>query len=151
MTKHTMVTLRLHRNGVILAVVFAILFAILIFVAGYLFGTRRGAAIALAKPTPPKTGVPKIVAPKVPTTDKAFTAAVAVRVGLFSAEADAKALVQRLAASKVTATIAPLPTDAGPTLYLVLVGRYTNRRAAAAAAAALAEEHELDTAVVPVE
>jgi hypothetical protein len=181
MTKHSMVTLRLHRKGVILVVVFSLLLAVLIFFAGFLFGTRRGgSSFAVAKPTlpkvavpqvaVPKVAVPKVAAPKLPALAvPAVTAtraaalggealgevvaqnAVAVRAGMFPDEADAKALVQRLAAGKIAATIVPMPMDSGPTLYLVLVGRYTNRREAAAAASWLANEYALETAVMPVE
>lgn len=40
MTKHKMVTLRLHRSGVLLVILLAILFAILIFVAGCVTGMQ---------------------------------------------------------------------------------------------------------------
>jgi cell division septation protein DedD len=162
-----MVTMRLHRKGVILAIVFALVFAILIFAVGYMTGMSRGMKIALKAPAVPKIAVPKVVVPKLPSATATTATAtagqdarpvaggtpavrVAIRVGVFPAEEDAKALVQRLAASKVTATISPMPTDAGPTLYLVLVGRYTSRREAAAAAAELERNEGLDTAVVPV-
>lgn len=167
-----MVTMRLHRKGVILAIVFGLIFAILIFAVGYMAGMSRGMKLALTKPAVPKIAVPKIVPPKiaVPKLPGTATAApgttagqdarpkaggtpavpLAVRAGVFPAEEDAKALVQRLAGNKITATIAPLPTDAGPTLYLVLVGRYTSRREAAAAAAELERNEGLNTAVVPI-
>jgi septal ring-binding cell division protein DamX len=58
--------------------------------------------------------------------------------------------VQRLAVSKLEATVLPVATESGPTLYIVLVGRYANRAEAAAAAAELGRRQGLDTAVVPL-
>jgi len=169
-----MVTMRLHRSGVILVIVFALLLAVLIFAAGYLTGMTRGMKIALQTPAVPKVAVPKVAVPKVPaialpgskdkaappTTSAAAAAPAAtatqpaemltIRVGVFPSEEDAKALVQQLALGKVEATIAPLATDAGPTLYLVLAGRYTSRREAAEAAAELERKQGVGTAVMPL-
>ncbi len=172
-----MVTMRLHRSGVVLVVVFALLIAILIFAAGYLVGMSRGVKIALAKPAVPKIATPKLPTAKLPTAKlptaklpalpgakapvAATTAAaatetapppptLAIRAGVFPVEADAKALVQRLAVSKLEATVLPVVTESGPTLYLVLVGRYASRAEAAAAAAELGRRQGLDTAVVPL-
>jgi cell division septation protein DedD len=170
-----MVTMRLHRSGVVLAVVFALLIAILIFAAGYLVGMSRGVKIALAKPAVPKIATPKLPTAKLPTAKlpalpnaKAPAAAsataaaatdsaaplpeptLAIRAGVFPVEDDAKALVQRLTASKLDATVLPVATESGPTLYMVLVGRYASRAEAAAAAAELGRRQGLDTAVVPL-
>lgn len=168
-----MVTMRLHRSGVILVIVFALLIAILIFAAGYLVGMSRGVKIALAKPAVPKIATPKLPTAKLPTaklptakapaaattTDTAATPAtetapppptLAIRAGVFPVEEEAKALVQRLTASKLEATVLPVATESGPTLYIVLVGRYATRAEAAAAAAELGRRQGLDTAVVPL-
>lgn len=169
MTKHSMVTLRLHRSAVILTIVLSFVFAILIFVLGYMFAMTRVPKVAVAKPKVPKVALPKVAPPKIalPTAtsttgttapvprgvlvaDKPPEEMLAVRVGMFPEEKDAKALVQQLAAAKIAATVTPMPTDAGPTIYLVLVGRYTTRRDAAAAAAWLEKEQKVDTAVMPV-
>ena len=169
-----MVTMRLHRSGVILVIVFALLIAILIFAAGYLVGMSRGVKIALAKPAVPKIATPKLPTAKLPTAKlpalpgaKAPAAAtpntaaattetapppptLAIRAGVFPVEEEAKALVQRLTASKLEATVLPVATESGPTLYMVLVGRYASRAEAAAAAAELGRRQGLDTAVVPL-
>lgn len=147
-----MVTMRLHRSGVVLAVVFALLIAILIFAAGYLVGVSRGVKIAVAKPAAPKIAAPKLPAkaPAAATESAAAQPALTIRAGVFPAEDEAKALAQRLALSKVEATVLPVATESGPTLYLVLAGRYANRAEAAAAAAELGRRQGLDTAVVPM-
>jgi cell division septation protein DedD len=155
-----MVTLRLHRSAVILMIVLSVVFAILIFVLGWVFASARAPKVALTKPQIAAPKVPQLKAPTPAVTstvprgvivaDKPPQQMLAVRVGMFTAEEDAKALVQRLAAAKIAASILPMPTDDGPTLYLVLVGRYTNRRDAASAATWLSREQGVDTAVMPV-
>jgi len=146
MTKHTMVTLRLHRSAVILIIVFALIFAILIFVAGYLSGGKRVAKPAAATAAAPQKHV-ALEARAVPAAQPTVT----IRVGMFTTEAEAKALVQRLAAEKIAASIRPLPMDNGATLYLVMTGRYATREEAASAASKLAEELGVETAVMPIE
>lgn len=158
-----MVTMRLHRSGVMLVIVFALLIAILIFAAGYLVGMSRGVKIALAKPAVPKIATPKLPTAKLPTAKLPAAQAaapatetapppptLAIRAGVFPVEDEAKALVQRLALSKLEATVLPVATESGPTLYMVLVGRYASRAEAAAAAAELGRRQGLDTAVVPL-
>jgi len=161
LTKHAMVTLRLHRSAVILMIVLSVVFAILIFVLGWVLASARAPKVALTKPQIAAPKVPQLKAPPAPAVtstvprgvivaDKPPQQMLAVRVGMFTAEEDAKALVQRLAAAKIAASILPMPTDDGPTLFLVLVGRYANRRDAASAATWLSREQGVDTAVMPV-
>lgn len=140
--------MRLHRSGVVLVIVFALLLAILIFAAGYLVGMSRGVKIALAKPAVPKVATPKVPVAKAPAI--AATPTLTIRAGVFPVEEEAKALAQRLSLLKLEATVLPVATDSGPTLYMVLVGRYADRAEAAAAAAELERRQGLDTAVVPL-
>lgn len=137
-----MVTFRLHRKGVVFIVIGAILVALLIFVAGCVFGMRRRPPDA-ARPVPTATAA--TVAPPAPAPSELL----AVRVAVLDSEDEAKALVQQLTARKLDASIVPVTTAAGVTLYTVQVGQYPTRATAAAAAAALAEEHGLQPAVVP--
>jgi cell division septation protein DedD len=143
--KHSMVTLRLHRIAVIFIIVGAVLLAVFIFFGGYLLGGRRPAPeIGRLKPAATQSAAA--------TTTAAAPAGeqLAIRVAVFDSESDAKALVQQLAARKLVATILPMSTSSGVTLYAVQVGQYSTRAAAAAAAASLAEEHGLQPAVVPL-
>jgi cell division septation protein DedD len=93
--------------------------------------------------TASSTAAPAASAP-VPKADL-----LAVRVGVFDTEEEAKALVEQLAARKLEAAIVPMTTTDGVKLYTVEVGQYDTRAAAAAAASSLAQEHGLHTAVVP--
>lgn len=165
--KHTMVTFRLHRIGVVWIVVGCLLLAVLIFAAGYLAGTRRGIAITTArlkKPAVPKIAPPKVAVPKlpvnvppVPVAPAAVAAAkseetsVALRVGVFPSEEEAKASVQQLTALGLKPTIVPVPRAEATPLYTVRVGRYASRSDAVAAARALEKQHGLVSAVVPAE
>ena len=142
---HSMVTFRLHRKGVIFIIVGSILAAVLIFAGGYLFGMRRRPAAPASAATATATPAPAAAtAPPVPKGEL-----LAVRVGVFDSEEEAKALAQQLAARKLDPAVVPLTTSGGVKLYTVEVGQYTTRAAAAAAAASLAEEQGLQGAVVP--
>jgi len=72
-----------------------------------------------------------------------------IRVGTYASDADAKAVVARLAARKLDATVESRTTSEGTSFFVVFAGRYTNRDEASKMAATLAEEERLDTAVVP--
>jgi len=174
--KHTMFTFQLHRTGVILVILGAFLLGILIFAGGYLAGMRRGApgpAVALKKPVVAKQSVPKTALPAVPkpalpslalfgrrtpvaAADAAGTAQAApaadpdvyvLRAGLFTSNEEATALVQQLAARKLTATVSTSKTMTGPVLYSVHVGRYGTRREAAIALDALQSDLGVDGAI----
>ena len=148
MTKHSMVTFRLHRMAVIFMIVGAVLVAALLVGAGYLLGKwRRPAAevVGRLKPAAP-LGAAQKPAAVVPTET---TEPLAVRVAMFDTEEEAKGFVQQLAARKLAASILPVNTSAGMTLYTVQVGSYPTRAAADAAAKSLTDEYGLHTAVVP--
>jgi cell division septation protein DedD len=164
MTKHTMVTIRLHRIGVILIVVGVVLFAILLFAGGFIAGMQRGKRVALTKPAIPKLQLPPAPVPlpaaradggqqraegSAPPPSAQEGEAFTIRTGAFASEDDAKALVKRLAARKLDATVEPRSTSEGTNFFVVLAGRYTDRKEAATVAEALAKDENLDTAVVP--
>jgi cell division septation protein DedD len=128
---------------------------------------------AMPKPAMPKVAVPPVPAPKpafaglarnlfgrqtpIATADAIGTAqpqtatiepdVYILRVGLFTAKDDASALVQQLAARKLTASISTSHTTTGPILYSVHVGRYPTRREAAAALEAMERDLGIDGAV----
>ncbi|MBV8545203.1 MAG: SPOR domain-containing protein [Acidobacteria bacterium] len=143
--KHSMVTFRLHRTAVIFIIIGSLLAALLIFAAGYVLAMRRRPvvaavpAVAASAPAPPVAAAQP--APKVEM--------LAVRVGIFDSEDDAKTLAQQLAARKLDAVVVPLTTSGGVKLFTVEVGQYLTRAAAAAAASALADDEHLQGAVVP--
>jgi cell division septation protein DedD len=142
--KHSMVTFRLHRTAVIFIIIGSLLAALLIFAGGYFLAMRRRpdvptAPIAAAAPAPAVATAPP--APKVDL--------LAVRVGIFDSEDEAKALAQRLAARKLDAIVVPMTTSEGVKLFTVEVGQYTTRDAAAAAATSLKDDEGLQGAVVP--
>lgn len=145
MTTHAMVTFRLHRSAVFLVAVLALVFALLIFVAGYFTAVLRTPS-ASAK----RAVVVQAAASAKAVVPTAAATPVTIRAGTFSSEAEAKALVQRLAPSKLPTQIVPLTLDNGSVLNMVLVGNYPKRDDAARAAATLSEEYSLDTAVIPV-
>jgi len=168
--KHTLVTFRLHRKGVILVAVGAVLVGVLLFAAGYLTALRRSSAIAspqtaAAAVAPPRLSVrrpsalPRLAVPvagqgqdekkessETPhISDEVF----ALRVGTFADEADAKAFVQELTARGHQPVVVPVTTQTGVVLQTVLIGRYSSRDEASSAAAELSEKEELSSAVVP--
>ncbi|MBV9496730.1 MAG: SPOR domain-containing protein [Acidobacteria bacterium] len=148
MTKHTMITFRLHRSGLILLVICALIVAALLFAAGWMGGmqytsSRPAPVVAAAAATPPPpppvaatTGVP------IETPSDPF----ALRLGAFTAEDDAKAFVQSLATRKIDAAIYPM-TNGTATVYIVRTGRYATHEEAAAAAAAMGKQG-LDAVIV---
>ena len=147
MTQHTMVTIRLHRIGVILIVIGVVLFAILIFAGGYIAGRVQGKKITLKSPLPAARGESQPAKPQQPPSpSETFT----IRAGTYATEADAKAVVARLATRKLDATIEPRTTSEGTNFFIVFAGRFASRDEANKAAAALAEEEHVDTAVVPI-
>jgi len=143
-----MVTFRLHRKGVIFIIIGSILAAVLLFACGYLVAMRR-------RPPAPVLPVTASVLPAPSTTAPAASAPapkgdlLAVRVGVFDTEEEAKTMVQQLAVRKLEAAIVPMTTTDDVKLYTVEVGQYDTRAAAAAAASSLAQEYGLHTAVVP--
>lgn len=143
MTKHTMVTFRLHRSGVVLLVVCGVIVAVLLFAAGWIGGMQHVPAAppvgrAEARPTPP---------PAPPPTPAPVEEPLTLRLGAFVTEEEAKAFVQSLAARKIDAAIIPIPSGSA-TVYTVLSGHYTTHDAAVAAAASL-EKQGLDAVIVP--
>jgi cell division septation protein DedD len=146
--EHSMVTFRLHRQGVIFIIIGSILAAVLIFAGGYLVAMRRRPpapvpTVAATTPPAPSTMAPAASAPA-PKVDL-----LAIRVAMFDSEEEAKTLVQQLAARKLDAAVVPLTTSGGVKLYTVEVGQYANRAAAAEAASSLEKEPGLQPAVVP--
>jgi septal ring-binding cell division protein DamX len=163
MTQHTMVTLRLHRIGVILIVIGVVLFSILIFFGGYIAGRVQGKKIALKKPEVklPALPVPANAAPAAATTSSTSAASgdggatsnaetFTIRAGTYGTETDAKAVVARLSARKLDATLESRTTSEGTNFFVVFAGRFTDRAEADKVASTLAEEEHLDTTVVPI-
>ena len=150
MTKHEMVTFRLHRGGVILAVILALVFAILIFAAGYLTATARRRAVVPAAPA--KSAAKPAAAPQTPATASSAPAAQAltIRAGAFATEEEAKALAGKLTAGKIESRIVPFETAEGTTLYLVLAGSYTTRPEALAAMSQIEQKEGVTGAVIPL-
>ena len=158
MTQHTMVTFRLHRIGVILIVIGVVLFSILIFAGGYIAGRVEGKKIALKKPElklplpaprgegGQRPGEGQAAKPQEPT---APTETFTIRAGTYATDADAKAVVARLAARKIDATIESRTTSEGTNFFVVFAGKFNNRDEASKVASTLADEERLDTAVVP--
>jgi cell division septation protein DedD len=152
-----MVTVQLHRSGVVLIVIGSLLLGGLLFAGGYLAGMRRGPVSlpkrpAIAKPSLPAAVIPPAM-PKAPSPNAAPQAKpeqLAIRAGLFVSKDDATAFAQQLTARKLEATVASSPTNTGATLYSVNVGRYTSRREAAAAVDTMKRELGIDGAVVTV-
>jgi cell division septation protein DedD len=147
--KHSMVTLRLHKIAVIFIVIGALLLAVLLVGTGYLLGGRRAASAvkaAASVPTPAAAAPQPAVQP--PPTAAAAPEVWTIRVGVCDTEDEAKTLVQQLAARKLTASIVPVNTSAGITLYTVEVGQYATRDAAGAAAKTIAADYGLQTAVI---
>jgi len=145
--EHSMVTFRLHRKGVIFVIVGSTFAAALIFVGGYLVAMRRRPSVPVL---PATASAPAIsTAAQTASAPAPDSEILAVRVGVFDTEEEAKVLVQKLAARKLVAAVVPLTTAEGIHLYTVQVGQYTTREAAAAAASSLAEEPGLQPAVVP--
>ncbi|HKO54941.1 MAG TPA: SPOR domain-containing protein, partial [Thermoanaerobaculia bacterium] len=118
MTKHTMITFRLHRSGLVLLVLCCLLVAVLLFAAGWLGGmqyARPSVRPALPIVTKPAAPLP---APPPPASDP-----LALRLGSFLSEAEATAFVQSLAARKIDAAIIPMSSGSA-TVYTVRSGRY---------------------------
>ena len=142
--KHSMITWRLHRKGVVLLSVGAVLMGFLMFSAGYLTALRRPIPPAAA-PAPNKIKPEKQESAEKPhIEDEAFT----LRVGAFADEADAKAFVQELTARGHKPAVAPVAQN-GVMLHMVLIGRYLGRDAAAEAAAELKRKEGIFSAVIP--
>ena len=146
--KHSMITWRLHRKGVVLISVGAVLMGFLMFAAGYLTALRRSippAPQAITAPAPKKEQTEKQESAEKPhIEDEAFT----LRVGAFADEADAKAFVQEMTARGHKPVVAPVAQN-GIVLLMVLIGRYAGRDAAASAAAELKRKERILSAVVP--
>ncbi|HEV7920269.1 MAG TPA: SPOR domain-containing protein [Thermoanaerobaculia bacterium] len=148
MTKHTMVTFRLHRSGLVLLVFCGLIVAVLLFAAGWVSALQyagRPSARPSVSPVPTVGGAEARPAPPpAPASDP-----LSLRLGAFMTEEDAKAFVQSLAARKIDAAIIPV-TGGTATVYTVLSGRYTTHDAAAAAAVSL-EKQGLPAVIVPAE
>jgi cell division protein FtsN len=160
-TKHVMLTFRLHRKGVVLIAFGCLVLAVLLFGGGYLAGIQRGRAVALKKPSLPKIVGPKLPVrkgPAPPPTAATSTAPAAAPVapaetfsiltGAFASEEEAKVLVARLAARKLEAAVDARVTSEGTRFYVVMAGRYSSRSAAAAAASAIEQEEGVGTAII---
>lgn len=142
-----MVTFRLHRTAVIFIIIGSLLAALLIFAGGYFLAMRRRPDVPVA---PTITAAASAPAPAVATAPPAPKPdLLAVRVGMFDSEDEAKALAQRLVAGKLDAIVVPMTTSEGVKLFTVEVGQYTTRAAAAAAAMSLKDDEGLQGAVVP--
>jgi cell division septation protein DedD len=143
--KHSMVTFRLHRTAVIFIIIGSLLAALLIFAGGYFLAMRRRPDVPVAPPIAAAVPAPAVAtAPPAPKPDL-----LAVRVGMFDSEDEAKALAQRLVSRKLDAVVVPMTTSEGVKLFTVEVGQYTTRAAAAAAARSLKDDEGLQGAVVP--
>lgn len=145
--KHTIVTFRLHRRGVILLAVGSVLLGALLFAAGCLAGMRRAGRMQAAVPALPAPPVP---APKPETpAEKSPEEAYALRVGTFADEAEAKTFADELAAAGQKPAILPVPTSGGVVLHTVSVGPYPSRDAASEAATGLARRG-ISAVIVPM-
>lgn len=142
--KHSMVTFRLHRNGVVLVSVGAVLMGFLLFAAGYLTAQRRPIPSAPAPAPKPVEPEKQESAAKPHIEDEAFT----LRVGAFADEAEAKAFVEEMTARGHKPLVAAMAQN-GVVLHMVMTGRYAGRDAAAAAAAELKRKEGIFAAVVP--
>jgi cell division septation protein DedD len=143
--KHSMVTFRLHRTAVIFIIIGSLLAALLIFAGGYFLAMRRRPDLPVAPTITAAAPAPAVAtAPPAPKVDL-----LAVRVGIFDSEDEAKALAQGLAARKLDAIVVPMTTSEGVKLFTVEVGQYITREAAAAAATSLKDDEGLQGAVVP--
>jgi cell division protein FtsN len=164
--KHTMVTFRLHKLGLLLVIAGAVLLGVLLFAAGYLSASVKAAALpkvpAPAVPPLPlqKAGVapvPDTAAPSAPAAAPATPPSAAappaetfaLRVGAFADEQAAKESVKALADRGFAATIVAVAAGGATVLYTVRVGSYPTRAAAAAMADKLSHEHGIDAAVIP--
>ena len=144
---HTMVTFRLHRNGVILLVVFCVVLSILIYVAGYLT-----AVYTRTPPAPPPKPVIAAAAPKPAPAKKAAVEpreSLTLRLSVLTSEEEAKAELARLTGFGLQPVIVQMPTSAGVTLYSVCVGRYETRADANAAAKELQSRLGFSPVIVP--
>jgi hypothetical protein len=160
--KHTMITFRLHRSGVLLIAAGSFLVAILLFAAGYLAGGRGGGRLSappLGSVPKPKLAsiIPRRGTPAAPPAAHANAPAppaaapqemLALRVAMFVSEAEARTLLQELTARKIEGAIIPVPTSTA-TLYTVQVGRYASRDEASSAAALLLRDQGLSGVIVP--
>lgn len=146
--KHTIVTFRLHRRGVVLLAVGSVLLGALLFAAGCLAGMRRaGRMQPAAAPRVPAVAAPK--PPEAPKEEKAAEEAFVLRVGSFADEAEAKAFADELTAAGQKPAISPMPTSGGLVLHTVSVGPYPSRDAASEAASGLARQG-ISAVVVPM-
>jgi len=166
--KHTMVTFRLHKLGLLLVIAGAVLLGVLLFAAGYLSASVKAAALpnvtAAAVPPlplpltkPAAAPAPDTAAPPAPATAPATPPSApappaetfALRVGAFADEQAAKESVKALADRGFAATIVAVAAGGATVLYTVRIGSYPTRAAAAAVADKLSREHGIDAAVIP--
>lgn len=150
-----MITVQLHRTGVVLVAIGAAILGVLIFAGGYLAGMRRG-SVALSRPAMPSRPkltmpAPAATPPAIATPGKPKPQQLAIRAGLFTTSEDATAFAQQLTARNMKATVATTTTSSGAMLYSVSVGQFDNRRDAAAAVEALKRELGIDGAIVSVQ
>jgi cell division septation protein DedD len=145
MTKHAMVTFRLHRNGVILSVILALLFSVLIFAAGYVASNLRRKSPVVSKPAiAAKPDAPK--AP--PSAPQAAVNSWTIRLGVFGSEEEAKALAARIAKGKLETVLSTAETADGTKLYIVTSGHYAKREDAAVAAAKFDADYGLNAVMI---
>ena len=147
--KHTIVTFRLHRRGVILLALGSILLGALLFAAGCLAGMRRAERTAAAAPAIPAPPAPLKPKPPEAPKDEQVEEAYALRVGTFADEAEAKTFADELAAAGQKPAISPMPTSGGVMLHAVSVGPYPSRDAASEAATGLARRG-ISAVIVPM-
>lgn len=145
-----MYTFRLHRRGLVLAVLAALLAAVLLIVGGCLVGEwRAGRAAASAAPAagvgaegaegPGTAGAPS----PVPALDPAAEPVqFALRLGTFTDPEEAQGLADQASGRGYPATIVPAETGDGVPLFLVTIGSYGSRWEARGAARELAEREE---------
>jgi septal ring-binding cell division protein DamX len=158
---HEIVTWRLHKKGVILAVLALLLFTILVFAAGYMTAVMRLASMPPKPATAAKAAAPKA---KAATTTQASAVApgatsaaappapqqtLALQVAIFASEEEATTYVKELAKMELTGFVVAMPTRDGPVLYGVEAGEYKSRRDALAAADVLQHKHGIRATVVP--
>ncbi|HWM91302.1 MAG TPA: SPOR domain-containing protein [Thermoanaerobaculia bacterium] len=155
--KHTMVTFRLHRKGVVLVALGSVLLGTLLFMAGCLAGQLRAAkapilpSLPSVPTTPAVPAIPPIANGKQQSEPKDHIEkeAFALRVGAFADEEAAKAYVQELTARGHQPSVVAETTQGGVLLHTVRIGRYADRGKASEAASELARKEGISSAVVP--
>jgi len=144
-TKHTIVNFQLARSGVAMIIGGVSMIGVLVAGAGYIGGLKS------SSPKPPVVRQPAaVVHPPPPAAVPAPPAPMfSLRVKTVFSEAEAKAEQAALKEKQIDAVIVALPPADGAPLFAIETGRYATHDAAREASIALAEEKQLQTAVVP--